>query len=151
MATRFLDSEGNMRFFLNGEEVTEQEYYAVNPTGVKMGAFKPIHSETLSVHPRQRKKFMEDAVKRGIPTYFDKKGRPVFTSRKHMKDYCQSVGAFNRDACYGDAAPGSYKGDRPDEVDPATLYGIPQEANHGQVERGDLYEAIRAVKRRHGL
>ena len=88
--------EGKKRkYYLDGEEVTKARFDRAFPPkeedgddlNISTSWKKPIHSEALSVHPRLRAQAMEIAAKRGVPTEFDKKGRPVFTSRKHRRDY----------------------------------------------------------------
>ena len=73
-----------------------------NPCSALIG-FKPIVSNSAGVHPSQVEQARESAKKRGVPTDFDSKGRPIFTSRKHRKDYCEKVrGLHDMDGSYGD-------------------------------------------------
>jgi hypothetical protein len=85
-------------YFLDNKEVTEQEFNeAIKPTGLQEGyeglvGFKPVHSETLGVHPKQIKEATEDAAKKGVPTRFDRVGRPVFVSSRHFREYAKAYG-----------------------------------------------------------
>ena len=45
---------------------------------------------------------MEDAKKKGVATYFNEAGRPIFESRAHKKKYLKAYGFRNNDGCYGD-------------------------------------------------
>jgi len=63
----------------------------------------PIHSHALAVHPSQRKEYEEFSEKHGVKTDFDEKGKPVFRTRKHRKEYCKLIGALDLDGGYGDA------------------------------------------------
>lgn len=116
------------RFYLEGkcgswEECTREEYEAACPSqpigdGSGLIGWKPLASDALKVHPKQIAKAREDAEKKGVPTDFMPDGRPVFRSRQHRASYMKAYGFFDRNAGYGDAADGSFRGDRPDPVDP---------------------------------
>jgi hypothetical protein len=84
--------------------------------GDALVGWKELHCEALGVHPKQIKEAEADAKRKGVPVDFDKQGRPVFTSRKQYKAYCNAYGVFNRDGGYGDAMPGQYK-ERPPAPD----------------------------------
>jgi len=62
----------------------------------------PIHSEAMAVHPDQIKDAMARDAKCGIPTEYDKHGRPIWTSQRHKKLYCESYGYFDKNGGYGD-------------------------------------------------
>lgn len=64
----------------------------------------PIHSEAAAVNPEDIPRAMADARRHGVPTTFDREGRPILRSRAHRKAYLQYRGFFDRDAGYGDAA-----------------------------------------------
>lgn len=106
---KFFVHEGGARGW---REVTEKEWRKLmKPAPRSKGpcslvGFKELHSDALGVHPKQIKEASEHAAKLGVPTEFDKLGRPIFTSRAHRKRYCASYGAFDKDGGYGDAAPG---------------------------------------------
>lgn len=40
-----------------------------------------------------------------VPVEFDKEGDAIFMSRKHRKDYCESVGLHDKDGGIGDPMP----------------------------------------------
>jgi len=65
----------------------------------------PIHSETLGVHPSQRKEAIKEACDLGVPTDFDSSGRAILRSRSHRKALCEALGYFDRSAGYGDPTP----------------------------------------------
>jgi hypothetical protein len=69
--------------------------------GQQAGAW-PMTSNALAVHPSQRREYYEFSVKHGVPTEFDKRGRPVFRTKKHRKRYSELVGASDFDGGYGD-------------------------------------------------
>jgi len=62
----------------------------------------PMKSNALAVHPSQRVEYMEFASKHGVPTHFDKRGRPEFRTKRHRKKYAELVGATDFDGGYGD-------------------------------------------------
>ncbi len=66
----------------------------------------PMKSEAMAVHPDQVGEAHADAVKRGVPTEFDKSGCPIFTSPGHRKRFCEAYGAYDRNGSYGDPRRG---------------------------------------------
>lgn len=62
----------------------------------------PMVSETLAEHPSNRKAAMEAAQKAGIPTYFDRLGRPTFRDRSHRSKYLRYQGYHDKSGGYGD-------------------------------------------------
>ncbi len=114
------------RYEIDGKEVTEKEWRKAFPlrdhsvgAGEGLIGWKPLVSDGLAVHPKQVKEAIEDARKKGVPVDFLPDGRPVFTSREQRKNYMRAYGFFDKHAGYGDAADGSFRGDRPDKPDPA--------------------------------
>ena len=63
---------------------------------------KGLHSEGLGVHPKQVKEAERLAKERGVPTHYDEMARPVFTSRKHRRDFLKAFHFHDRDGGYGD-------------------------------------------------
>jgi len=62
----------------------------------------PMKSNALAVHPSQRNEYMQFAERNGVSTEFDKRGRPVFRTAKHRKQYAELVGATDFDGGYSD-------------------------------------------------
>lgn len=98
------------------------------PQGTRPGLFggtwrRPLKSDALAVHPRQVKEAMEDAAKKGVPTEFDARGSPIFTSARHRKKYCVAYGYFDKSAGYADAGPGSFRGELPPRPDVMQEFG----------------------------
>jgi hypothetical protein len=62
----------------------------------------PMTSQALAVHPSQKAEYEKFAGEHGVPTTFDKRGRPVFNSRGHRKQYAELVGASDFDGGYND-------------------------------------------------
>lgn len=66
------------------------------------GAY-PLYSESLGVQPDQIKEQMEYDREIGAPmTHFDERGRAVFESRKHRREYARAHGFVDFDAGYSD-------------------------------------------------
>jgi len=65
----------------------------------------PMHSDGAGVHPRQRDAAYRESVKMGVPTGFDERGRAIFETQKHRKDYCEANFLHDNDGGYGDPAP----------------------------------------------
>lgn len=95
-------------YFLHGVPVTEAEFKAAFPdadpgdAGPALVRWQPLHSEALAVHSKLVKQQAEKARARGVPTEFDRAGRPVFTSRRHRRDYLRAFGCHDRSGGYGD-------------------------------------------------
>ena len=61
-----------------------------------------LTSESAACHPSDIPKFKEAAEKRGVPTNYDKWGRPSFTSRGHRAKYLKAFNMNDRNGGYGD-------------------------------------------------
>jgi hypothetical protein len=115
------------RWYIDGQEVTEAvflEAFPDKPIGDGSGlvGWKPIASDALAVHPSQVEEARADAIKKGVPTDFLPDGRPILRTREHRKEYMRRYGYFDKQGTYGDAGPGSFKGDRPDKPDLSKEY-----------------------------
>lgn len=62
----------------------------------------PLPSLAMAVHPDQIPEYARHDAQHGVPTAYDHTGRPVFTSRKHRKQYALSYGYHDRDGGVGD-------------------------------------------------
>lgn len=118
MKDRIVLNGTGTHYFLADREVSEESYravYPLPPTGT--GSFSgcnascwPLVSTALAVHPDQVKEATLDAVRKGVPTDFQKDGRPRFTDRAHRAAYCRAYGFYDRDAGYSDAQRGGFRG-----------------------------------------
>lgn len=104
-----LDKANKPHYFLDGKEVSKRTYHKRFPplrdSGIPAASAswnRPMHSDALAVHPKQRAEAISDAEKKGVPTDFDKEGRPIFPSRQHRNAYMRAYGYFDRDGGYGD-------------------------------------------------
>lgn len=92
-------------YVLDGHVVTKEEFDNVFPDhdmGCEFGVGSlhsgwPIHSEAMGVHPKQIAAAREHAKTRGVPTDFDKSGRPLFRDRSHQRAYLKTQHAHNND------------------------------------------------------
>lgn len=99
-----VDGSGT-HYFLDYNEVSEEEYRKIYPMpandggafGTSSSAAWPIRSDGAAVHPDQREEAMADAKKKGVDTYFDRLGRPEFTSQQHQRKYLRAYGMHNND------------------------------------------------------
>ncbi len=71
-----------------------------------------MKSEALAVHPEQRGEAIASAKRKGVSTYFDRMGRPVFTSARHRAEYCKAYGFRDRNGGYSDYTGHSRKSER---------------------------------------
>jgi len=62
----------------------------------------PLASEAMAVHPDQIPEAREHDRRHGVPTDYDRLGRPIFTSREHRKRYARSYGWRDYDGGDGD-------------------------------------------------
>lgn len=53
-------------------------------------------SDALAVHPRQVAEAEADAIRKGVPTHFQKDGRPVIENSGHLDRYMKAYGFFKR-------------------------------------------------------
>lgn len=107
MKGRIVGHGKKARFFLDGREVSREEFDAVFPDqglagGDSLVGWKPLASEALAVHPRQIAEAEESARRKGVPTEFDSQGRPVFTSRSHRRQYLRAYNFHDKDGGYSD-------------------------------------------------
>lgn len=72
----------------------------------------PMKSEALAVHPDQIGEAHADAVKMGVPTDFDRVGRPIFRSQGHRAAYCKAYGVRDKNGSYGDYTGSSRESER---------------------------------------
>lgn len=101
------------RFFSMGEAPREivvdgRTYardYQAEGTNTRPPGNWPLYSDSLGVHPDQRREAMEHAAKNGVPTDFTSDGQAVFESPSHRKKYCEVYGYHDRNAGYSDPTP----------------------------------------------
>lgn len=77
----------------------------------------PYSSDALGVGPDQIKEAGDSLAAAGIPTSFDKEGGLIVESRDHRNKVMGHLGMFDKDAGYGDRAPGKIE---PEEAVMAT-------------------------------
>jgi hypothetical protein len=104
------------RYLIDGKEVTRAEFDRAFPTKIQdlldsgivpdghRSQCWPQASRALGVHPSQVNDQMAHAKKMGVPTSFDKTGKPIFTSRGHRAEYLKHVDQrrVDYDGGYGD-------------------------------------------------
>lgn len=97
------------RYYVDGREVTREEFDRAFPDqdlaaapGTDRPGCWPMTSEAAAVHPKQVVEATRGAAERGVPTHFDRLGRPVFTSRAHRKAYLKAYGFRDNNGGYGD-------------------------------------------------
>lgn len=62
---------------------------------------KPLKSNALACHPRQRAAIMARNKKHGINVYYDRRGRPVFTDAAQRRALCKLEGVRSLNSAYG--------------------------------------------------
>lgn len=104
---RFRGSE--LVYTIDGAEVAREVYEACTPDkeiGEPLAAQTtgcwPMASEAVAVHPKQVEEAHRVAREKGVPTEYDKVGRPVFTDRGHRKAYLKAFGVKDNQGGYGD-------------------------------------------------
>lgn len=106
-----MKKDGN-HYFLEAKEVTEVVYRKRHPVPKGSGIFGtsstkgwPYTSTSQGCHPKDRKKYMADMAKLGVPTAVDHQGRVIFTSRDHQRRFCQANGLVNFDDNWSGKGP----------------------------------------------
>lgn len=56
----------------------------------------PMTSEAMAVHPEQIGEAHAASVAQGVPTQFDRAGRPILTDPGHHRRYMKANGFFDR-------------------------------------------------------
>lgn len=89
---------------VNGKEVPRKEFVrdSKGAGNIKRSweSGKVIKSDGSAVHPVDREAAMEHAKKHGVPTHFDRMGRPHFTSLRHQTDFLRKIGMHNKDGIH---------------------------------------------------
>ena len=95
-----------VKYKVNGVEVTPEEFASRKTAGIDFTEQAPsrINSEWQdhfcegsAVHPSDVKAAEAHAAKHGVPTYFDKHGRPQYKSMRHQSAYLKLIGMHNKD------------------------------------------------------
>ena len=103
--------KGKWEYFLDGKAVSQRTYEKRYPPVERTGGRNlmtqsttayPKTSDGMAVHPNQREEAMADAKAKGVDTFFNEQGQPVFTSRLHQKQYIARYGFHNNDGGFGD-------------------------------------------------
>ncbi len=100
-----------MKYVLNGQEVTEEEFAASGSRLDELFASGetacgqategwPIKSRALAVHPRQVEAASKAAKDAGVPTEFMPDGRPIIRSHQHQREYARTRGMQNHNNFY---------------------------------------------------
>ena len=99
-----------IRYYLDGEEVSEKVYRArhhepLNEDGIPGGTQLtgwPIVSDALKVHPKRRQEAIDDAIAKHVPTEFTPMGQPILRDRAHRRAYLKAYGFHDNSGGYGD-------------------------------------------------
>lgn len=89
-------------YFEHEGKLWEQDYEHKYSENKHYGEHRgwPIHSTALQIDRDQIQEFTEGMKKRGVPTDYDHKGRPIFRNPGHKKAYCKVFGIVDKDS-YG--------------------------------------------------
>ena len=99
------------RYFVNDVEVSKAVYDAAFPaqftgkapeTVNKTSKAWPRLSDSMGVHPKQRKAAYEKSVEQGCPTEFAADGRAIIRDNAHQRDLQKVLGVINKSAGYGE-------------------------------------------------
>jgi len=89
---------------INGKPVTRKEFIKDSKGAGQIRrsweSKNIIVSEGAAVHPKDRKRAEEIATQHGVPTHFDREGRPVFNSLRHQTKYLRTIGLHNNDGIH---------------------------------------------------
>jgi len=65
----------------------------------------PMTSYAAGISAEEIPEFKKIDAAGGVPTEYSKDGDPVFTSKRHRRDYCKLHGMYDRNGGYGDPMP----------------------------------------------
>ena len=109
-------ARGKKEYFIDGKPATEAEFDAAKPTKIddllksqsppatlaQTSSAWPRKSNSLGVHPKQKKAAEAQAAKFGVPTEFDSKtGQAIIRDNAHQRDLSKALGYHNHDGGYG--------------------------------------------------
>ena len=96
-------------YTIDGAEVTREAYEACTPDkelgeplAAQLPGCWPMVSEACAVHTSQIAEATEIARKKGVPTEYDKIGRPILTDRGHRRAYNKAFGLRDNNGGFGD-------------------------------------------------
>jgi hypothetical protein len=100
-----------VNYKINGETVTRDEFLSGDnriaelnegAPGVPSDSAWPMESNAAGVAVSQISEAVDHAKSVGCPTEYSPRGNPIFTSRRHRKEFCEKHGLFDRNGGYGD-------------------------------------------------
>jgi putative FmdB family regulatory protein len=83
-------------------EKTERDFIGEQSGVVHVPGNWPMKSDAMAVHPDQIGEAQESSVRKGVPTQFDRDGRPILTSAAHRKKFCEAYGYWAKNAGHSD-------------------------------------------------
>ena len=93
-------------YFLNGREVTKEEYEKDFPPLRGEGSpalhcwKKPMLSDAMAVHSEQIEEVAALDKAKGVPTSYLEDGRPIITSEDHKRRLMRSRGLHDRNSYF---------------------------------------------------
>jgi hypothetical protein len=112
--TMTVSNTGRKHFFIDGEEVTEQAYYAASPDrfdellaaaqapGGHLPSCWPMKSDALAVHPKQIRAAMARNARYGVNVEYARDGRPILQDRGQRRELMKLEGVHDNEGGYGD-------------------------------------------------
>ena len=70
--------------------------------GAQRSSGWPMVSTSLGVLPEQIPEAYQESVRLGVPTQFDRAGRPILTDPAHRKRYARALGMRDNNGGYSD-------------------------------------------------
>lgn len=97
----------------------------------------PVHSDAFGCSDAEAvREEQEILAKHGVKCEYDGLLRPVWTGKSHKKAYMRALGYADPDACYGDAEPIHWSGQRrPDLTDPCVRKERLEKARQEVIEK----------------
>jgi hypothetical protein len=105
MTGKIVFGKDRTHYFIDRVEVSAKAFLEAFPDkpmatedgDTALSAVPEMVSEAMAVPIKSIKAHKELAKAHGVPTEFDKHGRPIFTSRDHQRRYAQIHGFVNKD------------------------------------------------------
>lgn len=82
-------------------QATRKAWYGGN-RGIETAGNYPMASYALGIDPSEVAEYTAKDNAAGVPTEYNNDGEPIFTSKKHRRDYCHAHNVHDRNGGYSD-------------------------------------------------
>lgn len=113
MKKRIVYGRKGTTYFIGDKQVTKEEFEgSITVPPLEVGKAKvehhtagylgyPIKLNSMAVTTHRRKTMMEHLAKKGVPTEYTLRGRPIIRDAAHRKQFMKAMNLFDRNSFYG--------------------------------------------------